>query len=146
LPANVGKQILDAVGAGHEWGFFRQHIDSPGLLFRLLEFGNGIRARYLRRVFGDQAMWVTRSAFESVDGFPDEPLMEDVTISRRLGKRSRPFPISHRVVVNPRRWKKNGIIRQTLRNWLIQFRFLLGAKPADLACSYSRHDSQSDRD
>jgi len=146
LPPDAAGNIKLALAAGFTWGYFRQRIDSPGLKFRLLEFGNGMRAKYLRCVFGDQALWVTRESFLSAGGFPEMPLMEDVAISRQLRKSSPPARINLPLYVSPRRWQQHGVIRQTLRNWTIQLRYLLGAKPVDLARSYRRHDSQPDPD
>ncbi len=141
LPLGSAAAVERAIQAGSQWGFFRQRIDGTSLAYRLLESGNRLRAQLLRRVFGDQAMWATREMFESVGGFPDEPLMEDVIISRGLGRKFRPAEIKLPLPVNARRWKKYGVVRQTLRNWWIQIRFLMGAKPVDLSRSYRRHDA-----
>jgi rSAM/selenodomain-associated transferase 2 len=136
LPAG-GRQFLDrALDAGAKWGCLRQRIDSSRRIYRMIERGNTLRARILGRVFGDQALWVTRTAFENAGSFPDWPLMEDVALSKRLRSVSRPAILKQAVTVSPRRWEQNGMIRQTLRNWSLQIRYLLGTRPEKLARLY----------
>ena len=53
------------------------------------------RSRLTGIATGDQAMFVTRAAFDAAGGFPDIPLMEDVALSKRL-KRVEPAALSHR--------------------------------------------------
>lgn len=98
-------------------GCFRQRIEAEGLGYRLLEAGNTARAQFLGWMYGDQALFVRRSAFEAVGGFPDVPLMEDIYFVRRLRQLGRLQVLSERVRVDPRRWRQTGVVRQTLRNW-----------------------------
>ncbi len=43
-----------------------------------------VRSHYTRLPYGDQALFVRRWAFEQVGGFPPQPLLEDLELSRRL--------------------------------------------------------------
>ncbi|MEM6687888.1 MAG: TIGR04283 family arsenosugar biosynthesis glycosyltransferase [Planctomycetota bacterium] len=118
------------------WGGFRQQIDDRRLRFRLLEFGNSARVRWLGRVFGDQAMFVSRSLLESVGGVPSMPLMEDVELSMRLRTHSKPVLLSGPVYVDARRWHRRGVIRQTMLNWRLQWLYARRAKADELAERY----------
>jgi hypothetical protein len=60
---------------------------------------------------GDQAMFVTRKAFEAVGGFPDIPLMEDVAMSKRLKRIGRPLCLAARVTTSGRRFDRRGALR-----------------------------------
>jgi rSAM/selenodomain-associated transferase 2 len=122
------------------WGGFRQRIDERRTAYRFLEFGNNMRVRWGRLVYGDQGLFVTRTCFEKVNGFAPIPLMEDVALSRKLSRISAPQLLSGPITVSPRRWQKRGIIRQTLRNWVLLARYFAGASPSDLAAAYHRHD------
>lgn len=122
------------------WGGFQQRIENSRIKYRLLEKGNALRVRLQGLVYGDQGLFVTKSAFDSVDGFPDEPLMEDFEISRRLSKISRPLLLSGPVHVGARRWEEHGVIRQTLKNWSIAMQYRLGVSADNLCKTYRRHD------
>jgi rSAM/selenodomain-associated transferase 2 len=112
------------------WGAFRQHIDSPRAVYRVLEWGNAARVVVRRMPFGDQAIFVRRDVFKKQGGFAEIPLMEDVELSRRLRRITRPLLLPGKVTISPRRWQKRGVIRQTMQNWSIQLSYALGT-PAE---------------
>lgn len=118
------------------WGAFRQQIDSHRLVFRAIEFGNWARARYRHVPFGDQAIFVRRDLFDQDGGFADVPLMEDVDLSKRLRRVSKPAILDGPVIISARRWEAFGVVRQTLRNWSIQWAYARGASPEELAKRY----------
>lgn len=130
LTAGCLEQIVTADGA--EWGGFRQRIDSPRRIFRWIESGNAARIRWRQLPFGDQAIFVRRSLFKRIGGFPEIPLMEDVELARRLRAAGPPRRLEGPVVTSPRRWERTGVIRQTLRNWKIQIAYTAGASPERL--------------
>jgi len=43
-----------------------------------------LRSRYTGLPYGDQALFVRAAVFQRLGGFPDQPLMEDLELSRRL--------------------------------------------------------------
>lgn len=122
------------------WGGFLQRIENSRFRYRLLEKGNALRVQLQGLVYGDQGLFVTNSAFESVRGFPGLPLMEDFEISRRLSRISRPLLLSGPVHVGARRWEAHGVMRQTFKNWSIATRYRFGVSTDKLANQYRRHD------
>lgn len=125
----------------NSWSCFYQNIEAPGIGYSLLQRGNAWRARWSRRVYGDQAITIKREWFEVVGGFPEVDLMEDVLLSKKLRRRGlRPCVLAGPVNISARRWMKKGIIRQTLSNWWLLLRLRLGANPNQLAKLYRRHD------
>ncbi len=137
LVENGCSQIREAiVRSGVRWGGFRQQINDPGFLFRLIERGNSLRIRWQGLVYGDQGLFVTRSLFEFHGGFPDLPLMEDFEFSNRLAADSRPLLLDGPIHVSARRWKSKGVVRQTLRNWRISTAYRFGVSTDLLAKWY----------
>lgn len=118
------------------WGAFEQRINDSRWRFRLLERGNALRIRWRGMPFGDQAMFVDRVSFQQVGGFPQVPLMEDVGLSQRLRRRRWPILRREVVIVDARRWQARGVIKQTLRNWVIQLAHLLGVSESTLSSWY----------
>lgn len=63
-----------------------------------------LRSRYTRLPYGDQALFVRTSVFRDLGGFPDQPLMEDLELSRRLRKVGRICTVPALVHVSGRRF------------------------------------------
>ncbi len=100
------------------WGAFRQRIDACGLKFRLLEKGNAYRAARRRMPYGDQAIFMQRSFFDDLGAFPDVPIMEDYLLAKRARRVATPILLPGPVQTSARRWLKNGVLKQTIRNWM----------------------------
>lgn len=98
-------------------GCFLQRIDSPRRIYRWIEWGNALRVRRLGWIYGDQALFVRRSVFDDLGGFPELPIMEDLYFAKRLRGRGRLTLIADRLVVDARRWEHDGAVRRTLWNW-----------------------------
>ncbi len=113
---------------------FRLRFDRHHWLLGLYEQGSRIES--LLTTFGDQAMTVRRSVFESVGGFPDWPLFEDVELARRVRRHSRISKLPVAVTTSAARYQANGMLGQQLANGLLFARFLLGASPDRLAAIY----------
>lgn len=136
LPDDADGQVLDGLeGSGGLWGRFDIRIDGGGLLRVIAMMMNG-RSRLTGIATGDQAMFVTRAAFDAVGGFPPIALMEDVALSATLKRRGPPLALRARVTTSPRRWRQHGTLRTLLLMWRLRLGFFLGADPAKLARQY----------
>ncbi len=118
------------------WGCFRQSIDQSGRRFRWLERGNAWRARVRRIVYGDQGFWMTRQVYEDSGGFPQQSLMEDVVLSDRLRSIGPPRILPGPIHVSSRGWQRRGVVRQTLRNWILFGMFRCGVSSERIAVWY----------
>ncbi|MBH57045.1 MAG: glycosyl transferase family 2 [Planctomycetaceae bacterium] len=120
---------------------FRQAIQARGLKYRLLEWGNGCRVQWMRRPYGDQGICISSALYHRIGGFAPVPLMEDVLLARRMKQECiRPVLLPASIEVSARRWKENGVLRQTLRNWRLLRRLRRGVSPEGMVASYRRHD------
>jgi hypothetical protein len=95
-----------------------------------------IRSRLTGIATGDQAIFVRRKAFDAVGGFPAIPLMEDIVLSKRLKRISRPLCLRECVVTSGRRWEANGVLPTVLLMWRLRLAFFFGADPKQLARRY----------
>lgn len=147
LGSEAIKQIRETVSAAADqtpmWGALRQCIDAPGYRYRWLEAGNAWRVRRRGLPFGDQAIFIRKTLFESQGGFPEYQLMEDLLLAQRLRREHWPCLLPGPVHVDPRRWQTHGVLRQTWRNWRLQWQLARGANPDQLARQYRRHDAQA---
>ncbi len=122
-------------------GAFEQHIDATGYAYRLLEATNAWRVRWWGMAFGDQGIFLRREFFFALGGFPEVRLMEDVMLMEKFCRRARPVLLPGPMHVNPRRWQRYGVLRQTIRNWAIRLAYGWGVSPDRLADYYARHDA-----
>ena len=103
---------------------------------RAIAWGSNLRARRLHIFFGDQAPFVRRNLFEAVGGYPDEPLMEELLLSRRLRRQGRLAWIAAPVTTSSRRFLKGGVVRTVLLMQWLKILLRLGVSPRRLAAMY----------
>lgn len=126
-------------------GSFRLRVRSSGLALRLVALGSNLRARYLGMPYGDQGIFVRRSAFCDVGGFPDVPFLEDVLLIRKLRRLGRLRQAEVYLVTGPRHWEELGVLRTTLLNWAMVAAYLGGASPEALWPYYRRFRGRETR-
>jgi rSAM/selenodomain-associated transferase 2 len=117
-------------------GCFTLTVRARGWLFRSIERCATLRVRRTGLVYGDQGLFLRRDFFESLGGFPRFAFMEDLFFSRQLRRHGRILVSPRRIFVSPRRWQRNGLIRQSLQNWLLTGLALAGVHPDRLASFY----------
>jgi hypothetical protein len=84
LPRQADKAVAQALGRGHVWGRFDVRISGRSRWFGPIAALMNLRSRLTGIATGDQAIFVTRAQFQALGGFADQPLMEDIELSRRL--------------------------------------------------------------
>lgn len=132
LPPRADVLVLGAMTASpRAWGRFDVRIEGHSAMLGLIGFMMNWRSRLTGIATGDQAIFVRRDAFRSVGGFPPQPLMEDIELSRRLKRVSAPLCLRARVTTSGRRWETRGVWTTILLMWRLRLRYWLGA-PADL--------------
>lgn len=114
--------------------FFRLRFDRGGRAARLVAGWANLRAGLLHLPYGDQGLLITRGEYDRAGGYPDIPLMEDVALARRLGRRLVALPAT--VTTSAERYIRDGWFRRGVRNLWLLLRYLCGADPARLARRY----------
>ena len=137
VPRAVPTRVLTVLRAGRAWGRCRVRMSGDGLALRAIARSMNLRSCLTGIATGDQGILVTRSAFDTVGGFPEIALMEDVAISRALKRGvGRPACIRPCLVTSSRRWERRGVWRTVLLMWRLRLAYWLGADPAELARRY----------
>lgn len=139
LPDDADRRVLEALDAGPGWGRFDVRIAGRPAMLRVIAAMMNLRSRLTAVATGDQAMFCRRAVFEAVGGFPSQPLMEDVEISKRLRRLGPPACLRARVTTSGRRWERHGVVRTVLLMWRLRLAYFLGVDPARLARIYPRH-------
>lgn len=134
LPTGALDAIRDGLGAtGRHWGRFDARITGRHPLLPVVAAMMNLRSRLTGVATGDQAIFVTRTAFAAVGGFPALPLMEDVALSKSLRRRGPPLCLRARVTTSGRRWEANGVLRTIVIMWGLRLGYVLGVAPERLA-------------
>ncbi len=124
--------------SGYVGGRFDVQLSGAHPIFRVIEWMINVRSRLTRISTGDQCIFVRRTSFERLGGFPEQPLMEDVEFSKRLKKSGRVACLTERVVTSSRRWEQFGILKTVVLMWKLRFLYWAGVAPDRLAKLYSR--------
>jgi rSAM/selenodomain-associated transferase 2 len=137
LEAGALRAAAHALGRrGVAAGCFRMTVTALGPVYRLIDGCATARVRLTGIVYGDQGLFVERERFRRLGGFPPLRLMEDVFLSTRLRRQGRVVVVPRRIFVSPRRWQRQGVVRQTLRNWALTALAVGGVHPDRLAPFY----------
>ena len=137
LPADADRLIFDGLTAsGEAWGRFDVALASTRLPLKIVAFMMNLRARLSGIATGDQGIFMSRSLFASLGGFPPIPLMEDIALSQRAKRVRAPLCLRSRIVASARRWEQHGVRRTVALMWWLRFAYFLGADPARLALQY----------
>jgi len=137
LPPEADVLVLEGLRAAvWQWGRFDVRIEGRSPLLAVISGFMNWRSLITGIATGDQAIFVTRTAFAAAGRFPDIPLMEDVALSKRLKRVSRPLCLTARVIVSGRRFDERGAVRMVLLMWRLRLEYWLGVPPAALARRY----------
>lgn len=118
-----------AEGGAH---YGRLRFDVPGLAPRLVAGWANLRSRVFGLPYGDQTLLLPRALYQAAGGYPDQPLMEDVALARRLDLHA----LALTVTTSAARYQRAGWLRRGGRNLLILLRYFLGTDPEQLARAY----------
>lgn len=115
-------------------GCFRLRFDARGVAPTLVAGWANLRSRVFGLPYGDQALLISGAVYESVGGYRDIALMEDVAMARALRGQIDILPLT--VTTSAEKYRRDGWLRRGLQNLSLLLRYLLGADPERLAGNY----------
>lgn len=136
LPEGWTAAVEAHMASGGGAAVFRLRFDADGVMPRLVAGWANLRTALFGLPYGDQGLLIPQHVLDAIGGYPDQPLMEDVAIARRLRGQITRLPLTVRT--SAARYRRDGWIRRGGRNLLLLLRYLLGADPASLARAYRR--------
>jgi rSAM/selenodomain-associated transferase 2/rSAM/selenodomain-associated transferase 1 len=131
--SRVFETLLDSKTAV---GAFRFKTDTDHWMMKAVDLMTNLRARTLKMPYGDQALFMRKAMFESVGGFPDVPIVEDLFLVRRLAKEGCVRIVTAPVITSARRWQTLGVVRTSLINVVIATAVTLGFSPRRFVSLY----------
>jgi rSAM/selenodomain-associated transferase 2 len=135
LPEHADRLILDALHT-HPWGRFDVRLSGDRWMLSVIAVMMNLRSRLTGIATGDQAMFVDRQTFMGIGGFPEQPLMEDIEISKHLKRCGRPRCLPAKVVTSGRRWLTRGVWPTIWLMWRLRWAYWQGESAERLARRY----------
>lgn len=137
LPSGFQIQIFDLLmDPGVVLGAFQFKTDYRTRSMRLIEKAARVRSSLLKLPYGDQALFMPRAVFEQAGGFDPVPVAEDLFLVRRLARMGRVALAPGAAITSGRRWRRLGVLRTTLINYMIAVGCMAGVDPGRLAFLY----------
>ncbi|MFC1773454.1 TIGR04283 family arsenosugar biosynthesis glycosyltransferase [Pseudomonadota bacterium] len=136
VPDDIDRLISGAIGGRSGWGRFDISLSGANPLLRIIEAGMNLRSRLTGIATGDQGLFVSRDWFDSVEGFPDQPLMEDIALSRSLKRLAPPVCLEQRLITSSRRWERYGVVRTMVKMWYLRAAYYFGVPAERLVKQY----------
>jgi hypothetical protein len=108
--------------------YLRFRLDDRSPAARRIEAIVDWRCRLLALPYGDQGLLIAAAFYRALGGFRPLPLMEDVDLVRRIGRR-RLVPLAADAVTSAARYRREGYLSRPLRNLGCLALYFLGLPP-----------------
>jgi rSAM/selenodomain-associated transferase 2 len=92
-------------------GGFCQQFSKHHWFLKLVSQLHNWRCRRSRIIYGDQCLFIRRTLFEKIGGFPEQTILEDVLISERILEHTRPVLLEQLVITSSRKFEQRGLFR-----------------------------------
>lgn len=117
-------------------GAFSLGIKPTSWLLRMVSAGTNLRSRLLQLPYGDQSLFIRKTDFEKLGGFPETPIMEDYIFVKLAKRKGKVETLPQKALTSARRWQKLGPLRTTCINQLMILGYCLGVTPEKLVSLY----------
>ncbi len=124
----AARAFMARPGSERRAAAFRLVLDDSDPRARRVERLANWRGRALGLPYGDQGLLIARALYEALGGYRPLPLMEDVELARRIGRR-RIVLLDAEAVTSAARYRKGGWWLRPLRNLALLGLYFLGAPP-----------------
>lgn len=124
--AAAARQLM-ARSAGKA-GYFRLRFDSADPRARRIERLAAWRCRTFGLPYGDQGLLIERAFYRQLGGFRALPLMEDVDLVRRIGRRNL-LALDADAVTSAERYERDGWLVRPIRNLSCLALYFSGLSP-----------------
>lgn len=134
-PEDLDQQIFECRQSS-VWGRFRIRIEGRSWQLPMVAWFINHRSRITNVATGDQGIFISKAVFDTIGGFPNISLMEDVALTKQLRKLAPSAIPRSPITTSGRRWDDLGAWRTIVLMWKLRFLFWLGTNPHTLAKMY----------
>ena len=125
----IDNQAIDSLLNIEEcfsWGFFKIKLNSNDFRYKVLSYFINLRTKICSYATGDQVLTIKKKVFDSLNGYKQIDLMEDIEITSRLNKNYTSKLLKGNAITSVRRWEKNGFFRTIVLMRTLRILYHLG--------------------
>ncbi len=138
LPIGWTDAFFNHIKTKKKAGYCKLTFDEASIKAKIVSTGANLRSKFLKLPYGDQTLLISRKLYKGIGGYPDLPIMEDVSIAKLLKNNLDLIPIN--VKTSSKRYKQNGWFGQSIKNLTLFIMFKLGVDPKKLAKIYNKYN------
>ena len=127
-------ELIPAAPDPEQAYYFKIQFDAVGFAAWWLAKWANLRSKIFALPYGDQGILIHKNLLASLGDYPTAPLMEDVILARKLGRRLTALPIT--ITTSAEKYIAQGWLRRGVRNLTLLFQFMLGTTPEALYKKY----------
>ncbi|MEE9425364.1 MAG: TIGR04283 family arsenosugar biosynthesis glycosyltransferase [Methylococcales bacterium] len=142
MPLATQSALFTVLKKTPVWGRFDIALSEQTIILQIVATSMNWRSRLTGIATGDQGIFVQQPQFTAIGQFPNIALMEDIAISRKLRKVSRPTCITQPLITSSRRWESAGSMATIMLMWRLRLQYFFGTDPEKLAHIYQSHNSK----
>lgn len=116
-------------------GYFRLRLDDGRMGARRIAWLANMRSRLFGLPYGDQGLLIARAFYREIGGFGPLPVMEDVDLVRRIGRR-RLVMLDAEATTSAARYRRGGFWLRPLRNQFCLLLWFVGIPARTIARLY----------
>ena len=124
---NSMEKIIETCEKGHQAGTFYLKFDKKGFWYSF--YSKMSQINWSIFTYGDQGIFMTKELFISLKGYRSIPIMEDLDLVLRIKRKSKMEKLNLPVITSARRFEKNGVVWQELKNVVLVLLYLIGISP-----------------
>lgn len=137
LPGDALKRIQEIISRGYNAGCFKIKFQSRSMLMKICGFMSNARVKFRNIAFGDQGIFISKSYFYELGGFPELPIMEDYQLSMNIKAKGDKIALANtKLATSERRFLKNGRLRTMMRMQRLQSMYRKGKSISEIADLY----------
>jgi rSAM/selenodomain-associated transferase 2 len=127
-------ELIPAAPDPEQAYYFKMQFDAVGFAAWWVAKWANLRSKIFALPYGDQGILIHKNLLASLGDYPTAPLMEDVILARKLGRRLTALPIT--ITTSAEKYIAQGWLRRGVRNLTLLFQFMLGTTPEALYKKY----------
>ena len=127
-------ELIPAAPDPEQAYYFKMQFDAVGFAAWWVAKWANLRSKIFALPYGDQGILIHKNLLASLGDYPTAPLMEDVILARKLGRRLTALPIT--ITTSAEKYIVQGWLRRGVRNLTLLFQFMLGTTPEALYKKY----------
>ena len=135
VPQGADSLILHAL-RGAAWGRFNVQLAGRSRWLPMVAAFMNARSRLTGIATGDQGIFINRKTYFAAGGFPAIALMEDIALSAKLKRVSKPACLRQIIISSGRRWDARGALSTIAQMWWLRLQFWAGVHPSKLHKQY----------